>query len=494
MGVISTIFSETGLLALIYASSDVHLLCFQKFVRMFAYGQVTIILALFFSALGIRDDKIGLLMTCTLLGDVVISFILTLVADKVGRRRVLGIGAILMAISGLIYSYSTNYWLLLGAAIIGVISPSGNEIGPFNAIEESIVAHLSDLSDRAQIYAWYTLLGSFGAALGTISSGYIIQFLQSTYNWTDITAYRLIFVLYSIIGVVKFACTLMLSPMTELEVAPEMQSTQLQNSANSEGAGSTSRSGDQTSGEAYAMQNMGKAGEDRDSMEQDDATDRRELLDEMNTWSSAKKRPKWLAWLNYMPHYSARTVRTVGLLILLFALDSFASGVATQTWVAYYFANRFEVTEATLGTLFFFTNMISAVSSLVAASISKRLGPIVTMVATHLPSSIVLSIIGFPSNVKVAMALLIIRFCTASMDKVPRQTFLSSIVTKEERTSVMGIVNVAKTLAQSGGPSVMGAFALKGIMKFGFLLAGLCKIVYDLSLLVTFLGVQLYNN
>ncbi|KAK4937091.1 hypothetical protein LTR28_009949, partial [Elasticomyces elasticus] len=98
---------------------------------MFAYGSSTLILALYFSALGHSDTKIGLFMTLTLIGDVLISLALTFVADALGRRRILVLGALLMSLSGAIFASVENYWILLFAAVVGVISPSGNEIGPF---------------------------------------------------------------------------------------------------------------------------------------------------------------------------------------------------------------------------------------------------------------------------------------------------------------------------------------------------------------------------
>jgi predicted MFS family arabinose efflux permease len=117
------ILHELGLATMWRAPRDVKLLCAQRFVRLFAYGGSTLILASYLSAVGIADDWIGLFMTLTLAGDVVISFLLTLFADAVGRRAVLALGAVLMAASGVVFALSGNYWVLLAAAVVGVISP-----------------------------------------------------------------------------------------------------------------------------------------------------------------------------------------------------------------------------------------------------------------------------------------------------------------------------------------------------------------------------------
>lgn len=115
--------TELGVFSILYSSRDTKLLCLQRFTRLFAYGATLLILALYLSSLGSSDARIGLFMTLTLLGDVVISFLLTLVADGVGRRNILILGAFLMTASGTVFAIGGNYWVLLAASIFGVISP-----------------------------------------------------------------------------------------------------------------------------------------------------------------------------------------------------------------------------------------------------------------------------------------------------------------------------------------------------------------------------------
>lgn len=121
--VLSTLAKESGITAIFHSPYDTKLLCFARFFRLFAYGISFLILVHYLTSLGIDDAHVGLFMTLTLLGDVVISFVLTLITDKVGRRLVLAAGAGLMAMSGVVFSLSSNYWLLLFASVVGVISP-----------------------------------------------------------------------------------------------------------------------------------------------------------------------------------------------------------------------------------------------------------------------------------------------------------------------------------------------------------------------------------
>ena len=120
---LSRFVSELGVYSVLSSPRDVKLLYLSRFTRLFAYGGSTLVLALYLASLGNSDVRIGLFMTLTLLGDVVISFLLTLVADGVGRRNILIMGSALMTASGVVFALSRNYWVLVAASVLGVISP-----------------------------------------------------------------------------------------------------------------------------------------------------------------------------------------------------------------------------------------------------------------------------------------------------------------------------------------------------------------------------------
>ena len=159
-------------------STDGWLLFTTRFIRLFAYGIVSVILVIYLAQIGLTKDEIGWLLTCTLLGDAVISLVLTTIADRMGRRRMLMVGAILMALAGTVFILTTNvYWLII-AATIGVISPSGSEVGPFLAIEQATLTEIIPNQLRTKIFAWYHLAGFSATALGALMSGVIIDTLQ----------------------------------------------------------------------------------------------------------------------------------------------------------------------------------------------------------------------------------------------------------------------------------------------------------------------------
>src|SRR5436853_3621802 len=128
--------------ALITLTRNGWLLFLHRFVRLFAYCSLSVVLVFYLTSLGLSTSQTGLLLTLTLVGDTVVSLYLTTRADRIGRRRMLIVGAILMAAAGLAFASTRNFVFLVAAGTIGVISPSGNEVGPFLSIEQAALSHV----------------------------------------------------------------------------------------------------------------------------------------------------------------------------------------------------------------------------------------------------------------------------------------------------------------------------------------------------------------
>src|SRR5256884_784198 len=159
---------------------DGWLLFVTRFMRLFAYGSLSVVLVFYLIALGLSESQTGLLLTLTLAGDVAVSLYLTTRADRIGRRRMLIVGAILMAGAGLAFACTKNLLLLIIAGTIGVISPSGNEVGPFLSIEQAALSQVVPARSRTAAFGWYTLAGSFPTAAGSLSGGTLAQPLHGT--------------------------------------------------------------------------------------------------------------------------------------------------------------------------------------------------------------------------------------------------------------------------------------------------------------------------
>ena len=199
---------------------DARLLFLTRGLRMFGYGFVSIVLVLYLAAIGLSDWEIGLLLTLTLLGDAAISLWLTTHADRVGRRRVLLAGSALMALAGLGFALTSNLVVLVVAATIGVISPSGNEVGPFLAVEQASLSQTIPDSRRTSVFAWFNLTGSFATAFGALGGGALAGVLIAA-GRTDVDAYRGVILCYVVVSVLLAIVFSLVSPAVENPAPPD---------------------------------------------------------------------------------------------------------------------------------------------------------------------------------------------------------------------------------------------------------------------------------
>jgi MFS family permease len=400
---------------------DGWLLFFTRFMRLFAYGSLSVVLVFYLIGLGLTESQTGILLTLTLAGDTVISLYLTTRADRFGRRRMLIVGAILMAAAGLAFASTSNLLLLILAGTIGVISPSGNEVGPFLSIEQAALSHVVPDRARTDVFAWYTLAGSLATATGAISGGSLARALQQT-AMRPVGSYRAVVILYAALGVLLAFLFTRLSPATEVTTP-----------------------GEQPPSPATLKQFLG---------------------------------------IGHSRHVVLK-------LSSLFALDAFAGGFVVQSFAAYWFYLRFGVDPGTLGVIFFWANIFAGISALLASRLASRFGLINTMVATHLPSNILLILVPLMPNLSLAVLVLLVRFSISQMDVPTRQSYTMAVVGPEERSAAAGITGVARTTGAAVSPLFVGfMFARPSLIDVPFFVAGTLKIVYDLLLYRQFVSIR----
>ena len=409
------------------APADTRVLFSTRILRLFAYGFLSVILALYLGQLGMDEARIGLLLSLTLLGDTAISLWITTRADRLGRRRMLIAGAALMVLAALLFAATRNFYLLLLAAVVGVISPSGNEVGPFLSIEQASLSQLVPDRRRTGIFAWYNLVGSFATACGALAGGGLSQLLQGL-GYSPLLSYRIVVLGYGVIGLVMIALFARLSPTIEVPAPLPRQAP----------AG-------------------GPPG---------------------------NPMPRRFLGLH-------RSRGVVFRLAALFSLDSFAGGFVIQSLVALWFNLKFGVEPAVLGAIFFGANILAGVSALSAAWVAGRIGLINTMVFTHLPSNVLLMLVPFMPSLPLAVALLLLRFSISQMDVPTRQSYTMAVVAPDERSAASGVTGVARTIGASFSPVLTGIFISNpAYLALPFVLAGGLKIVYDLALYFNFRSVK----
>lgn len=203
---------------------DVAVLFATRSLRMFGHGFLAVVLVLYLTAIGLSGGEVGLLLGLTLLGDVAVSLWLTTHADRVGRRRVLVLGAGLMLAAGLAFVATPVFAVLVVAATVGVLSPSGNEVGPFLAVEQAALAQLVPDRRRTSLFAWYQLAGSFATAGGSLAGGVVAQ-LALDGGAAPADAYRLVIVGYAGVGLVLALLFTRLSDRVEAPPGAERDAT-----------------------------------------------------------------------------------------------------------------------------------------------------------------------------------------------------------------------------------------------------------------------------
>ncbi|RSL94925.1 hypothetical protein CDV31_014100 [Fusarium ambrosium] len=450
--------SSIGAGALWRSSRDLKILILLRFVRLLGYGGTTFVLALYLNALGFEDTQIGLFMTLTLVGDLAISFVLTYVGDRMGVRVTAAIGALLMCAGGGAFVFLDNFWFLLLASIVAVINPSANEIDPFKAVEESAIARLSTPETCNDMFAWWSMLGMFGTAASNLLTGWVIDALEVS-GVEKIDCFRIIFLGYAGIGVLKLFCSLLLSSEVE-HAAIEKESCSSPASSQYEGEDEEQRQREPLLGENTP--DYGAASSRTVSP---------------SSTSSQEKRM-----------FTPSSFSFIWKLSVAMAFDFVGSGLAQISWMTYFFKREYDIPEGALGSATFTAGIISSVLNLASSPLSRSIGQVQTMVLCHTINSISLLMVSVPGNKYVALVIFIFRIVTREIDNAPRQSFISAGVLDDERTSAMGVINIVKTVGSCLGLYVTGLFAGLDQFWLAFIVAGALKLVYNVLILVFFWG------
>jgi MFS family permease len=392
-------------------SADGRLLFAAYAVRMFAYGFLSVVLGPYLAALGLSPTTIGWIFTASLAGGALMTVALTGVADRVGRRRVQAAGAVLMLLGGVLFALTDRLVLLVVAAIVGAISPSGKDVGPFLAVEQAMLPETTAVAQRTRVFATYNLVGGLAGALGALAAG-----LPALLGLAPLAGYRALVWGYAVAALLLLVLYGRLSPRVEAIVAP--------------GAG---------------------------------------------------RRP----WLGI-----SRSRGLVLRLAALFALDSFAGGFVVQGLVAYWFYLRWSLETTALAGIFFGTNVLAALSFLLAAPIARRIGLLNTMVFSHLPSNVLLLLVPVMPSAALAVAVLLVRHLLSQLDVPTRQSYTMAVVDPAERAAAAGLMAVARNGAAAVAPAFAGAALVVPALGLPFLVAGGLKIVYDLALWAVFRAVR----
>lgn len=357
---------------------------------------MAVVLGVYLERRGLRPAAIGAVLALGLLTASLYGLPAAVVAARVGRRPVLVVIGLLMALSGLALAAAGPTWLLVLAAATGMLGAASVDLGPFLALEQATLTESVSPARRNRAFGRYSLTGGLASAAGGLAA-----VLASSPAGS-----RALLLLYAGLGLATAALALGLSKQVESQVPG--------------------------------------------------------------------------------PLLSRASARPLAGLAALFAVDSLGGGFVVQAVIAYWLHVRFGAGITLLGPTLAAIALVQAGSYEVASRLADRIGLIRTMVFTHLPSNVLLLLVPLSPNLAVAVAILVLRFSISQMDVPTRQAYVASIVPPAERVAALALTGSVRGVAQAVGPVIAGAAIQSAAYGLPFLLAGLIKIGYDLTLFAAF--------
>ena len=370
---------------------DGKLILLEKSVRTVPYGFLGVIYGVYLAQLGFSAFAIGIVLTLTVLSSAFYTFVISFVADRIGRRRTLVFFALTDFVAGTLLFVSTDWWAPVLAGIVGNMTVGAGEVGPFLSLEQAILPRTARADRRTLAFSVYNLVGYGASSAGALLAG-LPRYM----------GYPPLFLAYMISGLIGAVLYSSLSGAVE-----------------------------------------------------------------------PKSRP------GRRPALSPRGRPIVAKLSTLFAVDAFGGGFIGQSILSYYFFLRFGLDLATLGAIFFATQLVTALSFLLSERIARRIGLLRTMVFTHVPSNVFLIGVAFASTPLTAVLLLLCRQSLSQMDVPARQSYVMAIVDESDRTAAAGLTSTTRTVSSSISPSLAG-YALANLwLGVPLVAAGILKLAYD---------------
>ena len=402
-------------LPLAWVSRDGKIIILARSVRTFAQGSIAVLFAVYLDMLGFSLTQIGVFFSFGVAGAALFAFLVSLVAEKVGRRRLLIVFTLMTAVAGVVLVLTNDVVVLTAFAFLGTLTGVGGGGGahPTQPLEQASLVDTVPVDRRTDLFAAYGIASTGAAAVGALAAG-LPDVFQDYFGVSELGAFKAMFAAFVVLLLVAALLYGFLSSGVEVR--------------------------------ADARQ-----------------------------------------WVNPLTLPSRRIIFT---LTGLFSVDHFAGSLLLQSLVAYWFSTRFGLELGALALVFFFSQILSAISLWLAAKIAARIGLINTMVFTHIPASLFLIAAAFAPTATLAVIFWQLRSFLAQMDVPTRTSYTMAVVGPEERVAMAGIHIVGRSVSGIGGPSVATALWQTVSASAPLLACGVLKIAYDISLYFMFRNVK----
>ncbi|GJH17219.1 MFS transporter [Caballeronia novacaledonica] len=170
-------------------------------LRGFCDGYVAVLLPVFLLALGFGQVEVGLIGSATLFGSALATIAVGVIGHRYPLRRMLLFAALMMAATGVGFASLSSWWPLLLIAFVGTLNPSSGDVSLFLPLEQSRLAELATAEARTATFARYSLAGALSAAVGAFAAA-VPAWLVSRTELEMLTALRIMFVVYAVVGAV----------------------------------------------------------------------------------------------------------------------------------------------------------------------------------------------------------------------------------------------------------------------------------------------------
>ena len=451
---------------------DAALIAAAAFVRSTTIGVTGVTLAIHLAALGLTAAAVGVLIGAGLAGAATATLAQSVCADRIGRRRTLIALAILTPLGfvAIALTRTSSLMTLAPIAFFGMLNGMGRDRGAAAALDQAILPGTTSEGRRTWMLAWYNVSLDAGHALGALG-GAVPGVLSHLLGMSALDAHRVTFLVCAVAIAASIVCYALLTDSVELKHRTEVLCHTRPGPAETPVEQNFS-SVHHAQPHEPAQPHHARPGPAATPVEQ-------------NFSSVQQAQPHEPA----QPH-SQRAHALITRLTLLFGLDSLGGGFLNTSLVAYWFFERFAMSEGRVALLFFAARVLNAASHVAAAWLAKRIGLVNTMVMTHLPSSLFVMLVPVAPSAAVASALFLVREALVEMDVPTRQSYLMAIVRPEERTLASGVTSVTRNLGWAAGPSLAGVLMQHVAMSAPLYVGSALKIAYDLILYRSFRNIR----
>jgi len=181
-------------LPLKWVNRDGKIIILARGARAFAQGFFAVILAVYLSRIGFSLVQIGAFFSAGIAGSALFALLVSLVAEKVGRRRLLVLFSLMTAAVGLALILTDSVPALFVFSFLGTLSGAmgPGSTGPIHPLELASLADAAPSERRTDLYAASRIFSTGSAAAGSLAAG-LPAFYQVAFGLTEIQATRVMF-------------------------------------------------------------------------------------------------------------------------------------------------------------------------------------------------------------------------------------------------------------------------------------------------------------